>query len=120
MSERGSASLLAVSLTAVLALVFGLGLDAMRLIDIRIQAQTAADAAALAAAVATHQGPAPAGEGQRLAVLNGAAMVTCRCPSDRSFRPRVVTVLVEMRVDRWLLPVGRVRAEASAEYDPLA
>lgn len=112
--------MLAVSLAAVLALVFGVGLDAMRLIDIRIQARTAADAAALAAAVATYQGSAPTGEARRLAGLNGAALVTCRCPADRSFRSRAVTVVVEIPVDRWLLPVRRVRAEASAEYDPLA
>lgn len=120
MSEGGSASLLAVSLLAVLALVFAVGLDALRLIDIHTQARTAADAAALAAAVATHRGPSPTGEAQRLARLNGASMLSCRCPPDRSFRPRSVTVIVEMRVDRWLLPVRRVLADASAEYDPLA
>lgn len=112
--------MLAVSLTAVVALIFGVGLDALRLIDIHTQARTAADAAALAAAVATHQGPIPTGEAQRLAGLNGASMLSCRCPTDRSMLPRSVTVVVEMRVERWLLPVRRVVAEASAEYDPLA
>lgn len=120
MSERGSASLLAVSLAAVLVLAFALGLDAIRLIDERLQAATAADASALAAAVATHQGPSPTGEAQRMARFNGAVVLTCRCPPDHSNRPRTVSVLVEMPVVRWLLPVHRVRAEASARYDPLA
>lgn len=88
----------------------------------RLQAAAAADAAALAAAPVTFRpfGAAgrPTDEARRLAEANGVVLVACRCPIDRSWRPRVTEVVVERRVG--LLGIGAITVSATsrAEFDP--
>lgn len=93
-----------------------------RLVAARLEAATAADAAALAAAPVTFAAfgarGSPSQEAARFASLNGARLVGCRCPVDRSWRRRTVEVVVEREVE---LPLGRwaVRSVGRAEFVPL-
>jgi hypothetical protein len=89
----------------------------------RSQAMSAADAAALAAAVATYPGVArssPRLEASRVASLNGAFLVSCRCPMDASLTMRVVEVIVGVSVDAPLFGELTVRVGSRAEFDPEA
>lgn len=120
--DRGSA---AVVLVAVIALVMmlGGGLAAVAVLwQARAQASAAADAAALAAAPVTFRAygasGTPAAEAARFAAANGARLVECRCPVDRSWvvRTVVVTVVRPARVPGFGT-VG-IRARAAAEFRP--
>ncbi len=122
MSDRGAASVLMLGLVLVV-LLFGAGLGAAgQYVAARFRAQNAADAAALAAAPVTFHpyggSGDPVAEAAEYAARNGAYLVACRCPIDRSFRPRAVTVRVG--VTARLLVVGRLTVEARsrAEFSP--
>jgi len=87
----------------------------------RAQAQSAADAAALASAVATYPGvgrAAPPAEARRAADLNGARLVSCRCPVDSSLEARTVVVTTAVDVTLPVFGALEVRGAASAEFDP--
>ena len=107
-------------MVAVLMALTILTVDAGRLMALRMAAQTAADAAALAAAPATFTGQDPVAEAERWARSNGAQLTSCRCPIDRRWRVRVVTV--EVVIDGPPGPLGRgsVTGVSSAELDPAA
>ena len=122
MTDRGAAGVLLLGV-ALVVLLLGAGLGAVgQYVAARFQAQGAADAAALAAAPVTFRpyggSGDPAAEAAGFAAVNGARMVACRCPVDRSFEPRAVTVRVEMVVP--VLVIGRVtvEAESRAEFSP--
>ena len=120
-SERGSSTILLAGLVglvvAVSVAVVGLGLA----YSARAQAQTASDAAALAAAVRTYP-PAATGsplEGaRRIALANGARVVSCSCPVDMTVRPRVVTVVTVVDIDTPVFGLLQVEATSRAEFDP--
>lgn len=119
--DGGAASVVVLFLVATFAVAtIGLG-SLASLYNARTHANSAADAAALAAAVATFP-PAGAGEpiaeARRYAGLNGAVLRKCDCLVDRSLRPRVVTVIVEMKVPVPFFGVIPVRAGARSEFDP--
>jgi len=122
--ERGSAAVLLLAV-AGLVLLLALGVaDAGIAFSARLQAAAAADAAALAAAPVTFRPfgatGTPTAEARRLALANGAVLATCSCPVDRTWRTRVVHVVVERRVD--LLGIGAITVQASshAEFAPAA
>jgi len=122
--ERGSATLLLLAVAGlVLILTVGVA-DAGIAFAARLQAAAAADAAALAAAPVTFRPFGAVGsstdEARRFAGANGAVLVSCRCPIDRSWQSRVVEVVVERRVA--LLGIGAitVRASSRAEFSPAA
>lgn len=123
MSERGSVTLLVTALAGLLTVAI-IGVGAVgEAYSARVRAATAADAAALAAAVATYPGTGrdlPPREADRAARANGAVLVECLCPVDRTLRVRTVTVRTAVTVD--LLVFGRltVRGAARAEFDPAA
>lgn len=87
----------------------------------RAQAQTASDAAALAAAVATYP-PASTGSpvavARRVAVSNGAELISCECGVDRAIRPRTVIVGTRVTVDVPVFGPLEVHARSRAEFDP--
>ena len=121
-SARGSAALLLLAVAGlVLVLTIGVA-DAGLVLGARLKAAAAADAAALAAAPVTFRPfgaeGSPASEAARLAAANGAVLISCRCPINRSWRRRVVEVHVERRVA--LLGFGSiaVRASSEAEFAP--
>jgi len=121
--ERGSAALLLVAV-ACLVLVITIGVaDTGIALAGRLRAAAAADAAALASAPVTFRPfgatGSPTDEARRFAIANGSALVSCRCPIDRTWLPRTVEVVVEHRVA--LLGIGsiRVRAASRAEFAPL-
>ena len=62
----------------------------------------------------------PAAEARRLAGANGAVLTKCSCPVDRTWRPRVVEVAVERRVELIGLGAITVRASSRAEFAPMA
>ena len=122
MSERGSATVLMVAVTGVLLVLAVLVADVGGYLAIRLQLAAAADAAALAAAPVTFRQfgavGSPAHEAQRLATANGARLVWCRCPVDRSWAPREVEVVVERRVQLLVLGNRTVRMSSRAEFVP--
>lgn len=122
--QRGSATILLLAIAGlVMVLTIGVADVGLALAG-RLQAAAAADAAALAAAPVTFRPfgatGSPAEEARRFAGANGARLVVCRCPIDRSWQPRVAEVVVEQRVE--LLGIGAVtvRASSRAEFSPAA
>lgn len=122
MSSQGAATPLLLAVAAFVALLaVGIG-DVALLIGAQLQAAAAADAAALAAAPVTFDAfgarAGPAAEARRFAEANGARLLRCRCPVDRSWEPRTVVVEVarSVSVPGW----GRVtvRAVSTAEFEP--
>lgn len=118
--QAGSASVMGAAAVAVLMTMTMLIADAGRLMAVRMAAQTAADAAALAAAPATFTGSDPVEEAGRWARINGARLTACRCPIDRGWRVRTVTVEVVIDGPFGPLGWGSVPAVSSAELDPVA
>ena len=121
--DHGSAAVLLLAAAAlVLLLVLGVA-DAGIAFSARLQAAAAADAAALAAAPVTFRPfgatGSPAAEARRLAGANGAVLTKCSCPVDRSWRSRVVEVVVERRVELFGLGTITVRASSRAEFAPM-
>ncbi len=122
--DGGSAAVLLLAV-AGLMLLLTLGVaDAGIAFSARLQAAAAADAAALAAAPVTFRPfgatGSPAAEARRLAGANGAVLTKCSCPVDRSWRSRVVEVVVERRVELFGLGTITVRASSRAEFAPAA
>ena len=122
--ERGSAAVLLLAVAGlVLLLAVGVA-DAGIAFSARLQAAAAADAAALAAAPVTFRPfgatGSPVAEARRLAGANGAVLTSCSCAVDRTWRSRVVEVVVERRVDLLGLGAITVRASSRAEFAPMA
>lgn len=96
--------------------------DVAVVMQARAQAMAAADAAALAAAPVTFSGfgsgGGPVAEAARFATANGAALVTCECPVDHTWRPRTVRVVVSVPVDFTLFGSRTVPASSRAEFVP--
>lgn len=122
MTDRGSVSLVVVSIVAVALVLIMTSVGIGLVVDARAQAQIAADAAALAAAPLTFDSFGAAGspraEAERLAALNGAVLISCECEVNRSWNTR--TVEVEVTVQRQILGVpARIVAAAQAEFSPV-
>ncbi|HHC07552.1 MAG TPA: hypothetical protein ENK55_02380 [Actinobacteria bacterium] len=124
MNDRGAVTpvvLAGIVLLAVLAVGVA---DVGRYFAARSRAAAAADAAALAAAPVTFApfgaDGGPAAEAARFARHNGARLVACRCPIDRSWRPRRVEVTVAVRVRLLGLPDLVVYERGAARFDPAA
>jgi len=118
-SDRGSATIVALAISSLLVLVAAGLVGVGRLVSAHVQATAAADAAALAAAPVTFLGRDPPAEAADYARANGARLVTCSCPLNRTFDLRVVTVEVVRDVDLGPLGTHNVRARAAAEFAPL-
>jgi hypothetical protein len=108
---------------AALVLVFVAGLASIGgYLRGRVEATAAADAAALAAAPVTFRAfgaqGTPTEEAARFASLNGARLVTCTCPVDRSWGPRTVVVQVARTVRLWPVGTVTVTAQSRAEFVP--
>jgi secretion/DNA translocation related TadE-like protein len=122
--ERGSAAVLLLAVAGlVLLLAVGVA-DAGIAFSARLQAAAAADAAALAAAPVTFRPfgatGSPMAEARRLAGANGVVLTSCSCAVDRTWRSRVVEVVVERRVELLGLGAITVRASSRAEFAPMA
>lgn len=122
--ERGSAAVLLLAVAAlVVVLTIGIA-DAGLALAARLQAAAAADAAALAAAPVTFRAFGaegdPADEARRFAKANGAVLISCRCPIDRTWRSRVAEVVVERRIELVGIGAVTVRASSRAEFSPSA
>ena len=120
--ERGAAGVLLAGVAVVVALLGGaLGLAGAYL-RARVEAAAAADAAALAAAPVTFlpfgASGGPAEEAARFAALNGAELVSCTCPVDRSWEARTVTVEVARPIGLGPFGTVRVTARSRAEFVP--
>jgi secretion/DNA translocation related TadE-like protein len=122
--ERGSAAVLLLAVAGlVLLLAVGVA-DVGIAFSARLQAAAAADAAALAAAPVTFRPfgatGSPIAEARRLAGANGVVLTHCACAVDRTWRSRVVEVVVERRVELLGLGAITVRASSRAEFAPMA
>lgn len=121
-SDDGSVSLAAVGVVAIL-LVLSWWLAALGLVlSAHLDMTTAADASALAAAPVTFlpfgATGSPAEEAARFARLNGATLLWCECPIDRSFEPRTVEVRVARVIDVPVVGATTVEATGRAEFVP--
>ena len=111
-SERGSATLMTVSVIGLLlTLGAGLGVATALFVDHRV-AQAAADLAALAAADTAGTGGVPCAVAADIAEANRARLVDCAV-NEREVR---VTVVVEG--PRWLGQTGDLTAQARAGPAP--
>ena len=118
--DRGSVTVLILALLAALLLA-GAGIGVLAGGQMAaVRAQTAADAAALAAAPETFMGGSPLTLARQYASANGAELVTCVCPVDRTWQIRRVTVMVRVPLDVWLLEAVAISRSATAEFEPVA
>lgn len=120
--DRGAAGVLLAGVAMVVALLGAtLGFTGAYL-RARVEATAAADAAALAAAPVTFlpfgADGAPIDEAARFAALNGAELVSCACPVDRSWDARTVTVEVARPIRLGPFGTVRVTARSRAEFVP--
>lgn len=88
------------------------------------KAAGAADAAALAAAPVTFRPfgalGSPASEASMFARANGAVLVSCECPINRSWDTRTVVVTVVRTVSIVGIGTVRVHATSRATFEPAA
>lgn len=118
--EQGSATVLILAVLAAL-MVAGATIGVLAQGQgAAVQAQTAADAAALAAAPETFVGNSPVEMARRFAVENGAELVACVCPVDRTWETRRTTVTVRVPIAVWLLGTVTITRSATAEFVPVA
>lgn len=107
-AEAGAATVLAISLVALLAVVALTAAGMTGLVAAHRRAQAAADLVALAAAVTQQEGGAVCAAAARVAARNGAELVGCTQDGETV----MVGVVVRTRPvggQRWALP-GRARA----------
>jgi hypothetical protein len=87
-------------------------------------AASAADAAALASAPVTFRPfgalGSPRNEAARFARANGARLVRCDCPVDRSWATRTVSVTVSRRISLPVVGVVVINATSRAIFEPSA
>jgi hypothetical protein len=106
----------------VLALALAVALAGAGLIA-HVAASNAADAAALAAAPVTFRPfgatAGPREEAARFAASNGARLLSCTCPVDRSWDPRTVEVVVSRSIEFPVVGAVTVRASSRATFEPL-
>ena len=123
-SETGAVGLLTAAVAALAVLLALLVGDLTRVVLVRSQVTTAADAAALAAAPVTFStfgtSGDPVREASAVATANGARLVECRCPIDRSWDARTATVTVVATASLRLLGSRELTATSSAQFRPVA
>lgn len=107
-SERGTGTVFAITLLAVLLLVGSALAVVAALVRAHRMAESAADLAALAAASAIGRGSDPCSAAARIATANGGLLADC-VPSGRE-----VEVTVEVLGPRWLGQSADLSARARA------
>lgn len=121
-SDSGAAGVIVAGLVAVAVVLTLLLIDVARAYEARAGLATAADAAALAAAPLTFQqfggSRGPREEARAIAAANGAVLLVCQCPIDRSWDRRQVLVTVGRPIDFAFLGRRRLTATAAAEFWP--
>ena len=121
--DRGSVTLGFALVVVVMMFAVGVSLVGSAAISYATAA-TAADAAALAAAPVTFRPFGASGsarsEAARFARSNGAVLVVCRCPMDRSWRKRTVTITVAHTVRLPIIGPTTTHATSRATFDPSA
>jgi hypothetical protein len=116
-------SVFLVGLVAVGVVIMVFAINVGLVLDARSGAQAAADAAALGAAPLTFaefgSTLSPKAEAARLAEANGAALLSCICEMNTSWKSRIVEVTVA--VSRPIPGFGKaqVRASARAQFSPV-
>ncbi len=121
MNERGAAGVVLIALVAVALAMSIVVSDVGGYLAARLSAASAADAAALAAAPLTFSdfgGGAPQTAAAEVAAANGARLLECRCPVDRTWSPRRVDVVVGTEVRLMLFGLHEIRERSAAEFDP--
>ncbi len=122
--QEGAVGVVVAALAGLAVVLCLLVTDVAAVVAEREQLATAAEAAALAAAPLTFNGFAidvdPTRAARDVATANGARLVACRCPYDRSWAPRTVVVQVSTEVDLRLLGRRSLSVAAAAEFRPIA
>lgn len=109
-SERGAATVHAIAIVALLALVAFACLQIALVVGLKQRAAAAADLAALAASRASVEGQEPCDIAHRIARENGARLRDCTMDAD------VATVRVRATGSRWV--IGRWMTDQRARAAP--
>ncbi|WP_078699462.1 Rv3654c family TadE-like protein [Aeromicrobium choanae] len=109
-SDRGSATVQAAAVVALLSLVAFTCLQVALAVSLRQQAAAAADLSALAASRASVEGEEPCGVARSVAAGNGARLRACRMDAD------VATVTARAVGPRWW--IGRWMSDQRARAAP--
>jgi hypothetical protein len=121
--EQGSAAIGVGLIGVVLMFILGVGLVGAAA-STYAAAASAADAAALASAPVTFRPfgarGSPRNEAARFARANGARLVRCDCPVDRSWATRTVSVTVSRRISLPVVGVVVIHATSRAVFEPSA
>lgn len=119
--ERGSAVVGFGLIIVLLMFMFGVGMVGAAAASYATAA-SAADSAALAAAPVTFlpfgAAGSPTNEAVRFARANGATLVSCRCPVDRSWNRRTVSVTVSRSISLPIIGTVTVHSTSRATFDP--
>jgi hypothetical protein len=122
-TESGSIAIGTAMVGLVLVMIVAVG-SVGGAIGAYTKASAAADAAALAAAPVTFRpfgaSGSPVHEAALFARANGAVVVSCQCPIDRSWDTRTVVVTVARTVSVMGIGTVRVRATSRATFEPAA
>jgi hypothetical protein len=122
-SETGSVAVGVALIGVVLIFILGVGLVGAAAATYAIAA-SAADAAALASAPVTFRPfgatGSPRDEAARFARANGARLVRCVCPIDRSWAARTVSITVSRDITLPVIGELSVTAASRAVFDPSA
>jgi hypothetical protein len=121
--ERGSAAIGVGLIGVVLMFILGVGLVGAAA-STYAAAASAADAAALASAPVTFRPfgarGSPRDEAARFARANGARLVRCDCPVNRSWATRTVSVTVSRRISLPVVGAFVITATSRAVFEPSA
>jgi hypothetical protein len=121
--ERGSVAIGVGLIGVVLMFILGVGLVGAAA-STYAAAASAADAAALASAPVTFRPfgarGSPRNEAARFARANGARLVRCDCPVDRSWATRTVSVTVSRKISLPVVGVVVITATSRAVFEPSA
>jgi hypothetical protein len=122
-TERGSVAIGVALIGVVLVFILGVGIVGSAAATYAAAA-TAADAAALASAPVTFRpfgaSGSPRDEAARFARANGASLVNCDCPIDRSWATRTVSVTVSRKISLPVVGSVVIKATSRAVFDPSA
>jgi hypothetical protein len=122
-SETGSVTVGIALIGVILLFLLGVGLIGAAAATYAIAA-SAADAAALASAPVTFRPfgarGSPTEEAARFARANGARLVRCVCPIDRSWAARTVSITVSRGISLPVIGELNVTAASRAVFDPSA
>lgn len=121
-AEAGAATVVSAALVATSLALAVIVADIGMVLRVRSQVAAAADAGALAAAPLTFQpgGAEPGVVAADFVMRNGATLMRCDCPVDRTWSARTVTVVAAATAGTMLAGEVTLAVSSRAEFVPTA